>query len=689
MSIQNTELNCQCDHATSDRSKSRASANRYRWVFIAIGMVCCLTSNQVQANPTSKNPNVPLSVHGTLAEAKQIHSELAGLIVEMEKFVIETIEQVNKRGPEAAPPKKLSLYRGSAAQGIFKAQRLAVLGEPAAIDFQLRFSRAEVAIQDMVKNYMMSPAGQKLRANLIAQVKKTQPAREKKLAQARENLEKDNVSGAESIMDPLSIEVEGLIHFLFPEEYKPYIGTYDPTRAAVQAAALAKRNAQAKEAFTAAITNNAVDLQAWKEWANQTVTQIGTAGQATVAGAAAMDGPAAVEMVKTQWLATHARLQRLAGLHWGLYPSDSSKQDPTAGLATECQAIALDSVKRIIEADATSVSPGNVQGHYQRYLTTLADLGSLSDASLIESQCDAALQKLLAKNSLYQQQVEQYRRATRDLFEFDKRQRTQSMAAMQSKYPAADATVRKQVEIVNQQPGLLPAQSTVPVLATLMYPAHLTMATVGPRVVNQTVSMQRIRALSPDAKVEVAGLDSRTYGSMLKVALPAAEQARVASLLLVDATHAPLSVAANVAWQCVQRGNYDVGGGQIVSCQLEPVVARFASMPDAASAIVPLGTAGAASVGPMQLNQMMMRVDIVPQWVMYPLGFYTLTSGPTAAPASSPTTPTAAPPSAGTSPVPAAASQSAVAPPAVAGPPPVAAPAAADTVPTLPSLGAE
>ncbi len=658
----------------------------------ALAMTPCAVT---QANPTGKNPQVPFAVHGAAPEAKVMHAKLAPQLAELENFVAEAAKQ-NGRRTSAAPPKKLAAYRGMSAVAFFQSQRMTKLGEPAAIDFELRFARAQGVVHQMIQEFMMTPAGQKLKPSLIAQLTKTQPKRVKQLMQVRELLEKSDVTAAEAIMDPIIAEVEGLVYFLTEDERRPFVTGYDLTFVAVQAAATAKRSVDCKTALAAALTNNTVDVQSWKDWGNQVVTQLASTGKATVADSASLDGPAALEALKSQWLAAHAKLQRFAGLTWAISPVDTGRQDTSAAVAGELQTVALDTIKRIIEADAATIQASDVPGHHQRYLTALAQLSNLTSTNLLESSLDASLKQLLAKNPVYQQQVDQYQAATRDLMIFDQRQREQKLAALQAKFPAADAVVRKGVEIVDQQPGLVLTQSNYPMLPTLSSPANLTIQTVGPRLMNQVVSLKRVRALSADAKVEVAGLDSRTYGSILRVMLPQAEVSRVAALLLVDTAHPPLSLAGMHAIQCLVEGTYEAAGGQIMGFQLEPVVARFASMPDVAATIVPLGSAGAAAAIQMHLNQMMMRVDVVPQWVLYPFGTHWVTAGASpgqtpkaTAPAGSPVTAPASPPAAAPASPPAATPP--VAPgttPAASAPssaPSNAAPASSGTIPALPS----
>jgi hypothetical protein len=102
--------------------------------------------------------------------------------------------------------------------------------------------------------------------------------------------------------------------------------------------------------------------------------------------------------------------------------------------------------------------------------------------------------------------------------------------------------------------------------------------------------------------------------------LPETAIASMKSDLLVDAQHPALSLDAFHLIHAAETGNYESVGGSIEAVNLEGLVTRFVSMPDAASIIVPRGEVKTPDPQQSILSQMVLRVDLKPQWINFGWG---------------------------------------------------------------------
>jgi hypothetical protein len=84
--------------------------------------------------------------------------------------------------------------------------------------------------------------------------------------------------------------------------------------------------------------------------------------------------------------------------------------------------------------------------------------------------------------------------------------------------------------------------------------------------------------------------------------------------LLVTSQSPPLSLAATQAIATAKQGKYSAVGGSASTVKIEAFGIRFAKLPDAMNAIVPIAQLPTTNG---ELGNMLMRVNLNPTWVQH------------------------------------------------------------------------
>ena len=87
--------------------------------------------------------------------------------------------------------------------------------------------------------------------------------------------------------------------------------------------------------------------------------------------------------------------------------------------------------------------------------------------------------------------------------------------------------------------------------------------------------------------------------------------------LLVDDKHLPLSFAAADAVSSAEMHDYVSVGGAISKVSLEAAVTRFATLPDVAYILVPIGGLPMIDESNAPLGQTCWRLDVLPTWAQH------------------------------------------------------------------------
>jgi len=583
-------------------------------------------------NPTVQDPTKPLATHNTVPGAAELAKAVYEASMAAEKYVVDCEQAVAKKGGVAIQAKMLAKWKATVNQGIREAERLQIMGEPAAVDILLRNHDLTVRLNYLYVAHNTTPAGQVVGRKALMQFQRQAAAKQKECEKvsAMAALQPEV---AEAAADKLSMELDTLVHFVGLQERGPYLPPYYAARAAADAVMTKKRIATARQKFQEAIQANLPDPVALTSWANAAASQLKSTGKATVEGQGDVAGPQVLEELIRRWGVGHGGLQRVQGLRWALrwhstgsngYEDSGSVNgdDPTYSEAIAWTDTVLAAMAGLIGADAESIQPAKVAVHHQQYLKQTASMARMGDARKVQTKGNEALAVLLAKNSVYETNVKTYDAATKDLITFQTRWLKDAVSNIPQDFPNADGVVRDRSRAIGSMAGLYAEDPNAPMQATLFHPAHKTMMAIAPKLVGPKVGTSDVLRISPTSKTSAVKFMGRTYATVLAVTIPEPDLQSIKLNLLVDESHPPLSISTAKAIDSVLLGHYSAIGGTIVSAQIEAMITRFVTMSDGMAIVVPRGTVTGSSTDHSMLNQMAVRIDIDPSWVQHDLGIY-------------------------------------------------------------------
>ncbi len=579
------------------------------------------------ANPSTADINKPLATHNTIPEAA---AKAAALYAYWQTYLtaMQPAEKVVETQPDKMQPGLIAKHRGLVGQALRETEILRLMGEPAATDLQMRFVEATYRLNHMADHYARTPEGQKYRAKVLLQLRRSFEDRAKECAQIVATAKSGKYEEAEKGANKVSMQMDEAIYFLSLEERKPFWSDWFAARAAVDKPMNKIRAAMYREKMLAAIQLSQPNIAELESWIDTVAGELRTGGMATVDGQS-IAGPQVLQTLSDRQGKGHAGLQRIQALRWALrWHTDNGdgnggndESDPTRQEAITWTSAIVAGMSKIVEADAQSVLPADVAARHQAYLKVVNQMASLASSRKFEDQANESLAGLIARNSVYESSVKNYDLATRDLMIFQSRIAKQLATELTKQYPIADTAVRESTRSENAGPGLYPADRNVFVLATLSYPSNKTMEVIALKLVGQKAMLNNVLRVSPTGKLAAGEYNVRTYGAVPAFAIPEPAIEQLKASLLVDENHPPLTLTAYHAIDAATTGNYAAVGGTVISAQLESAITRFATMTDSIAIIVPRGTTPVGTDERISMmNQMVVRLDVDPAWVRHDLG---------------------------------------------------------------------
>jgi hypothetical protein len=122
--------------------------------------------------------------------------------------------------------------------------------------------------------------------------------------------------------------------------------------------------------------------------------------------------------------------------------------------------------------------------------------------------------------------------------------------------------------------------------------------------------------LSPSSRLAVVPYRDNCYSN---IALPAIEKERadLQRVLLVSKNRPPLTLEAASAVAAAENLDFVGGGGTVRRVHLEAAVSRFASLPNVASVLCPLGSFPKSDSDGFRPEEIVWRFDLAPTWLQH------------------------------------------------------------------------
>jgi hypothetical protein len=337
-----------------------------------------------------------------------------------------------------------------------------------------------------------------------------------------------------------------------------------------------------------------------------------------------LNGPQCLEHFGGLWRKLHRSALQCRAVEWarltgtpdvgGLTPPGEPNR-----LRDEDYAKSLESLIRglaaLIEADAQRATAEEVPGLYVGYLRVLAPLVLRTADDKLEAACLAALQKLAAKSLPFAKEVQVYHEATDELLRWRARAAAAEAAGKSEKVAvAADLLARATVSRTDYQ-GLIGPQETKLTKARFNAPGPGILAGASKQVVDQPVRVRSIAGLA-GGKAGVSRYEDRHYAIVTLAPLAEPAMALKQDLLVMEQLPA-LSLRATVAVESAAQGDLLAVGGRVASMWLEGVIPRFATLPESALPMVPLGPLPGEVNAAGMATQLLVRLNVTSQWMQH------------------------------------------------------------------------
>jgi hypothetical protein len=570
------------------------------------------------ADPSPKGPFEPLRQHATVPEAEELWKN----VVSAEQSVRQQIERFAKA--KAIEPKQLTEALLTHDDMRTWDVRLQAIGEPVAIDFELRRTFYQSRLLDAYHAWLSQPNSQAVRQKAIAQLTKTQPKRIKDYEAIASALERGDLQEAETKTDAAKQDLYRLTNVLSLDERRPFTEPFEPIRNRVESAANADRATTAVAIFKEKIEANETETKETLKKIDVAIESLSKSGQCSWNGSP-IDGPSMLANVANAYKLAHAKLQSSAMLYRmhdrgaiaGSYSIGSTSQsnDNWPSASQELTQAFLDRIARLIRAESLSVSDEKAKEHYFAMLAILADI----DTRLNQNDWTTATQKALAdltRKAGLSLQVADYESATSELLHW-KEQFATAQAKRISTHVSLPAISKERLSMGPQQKlGLYSGLPDDPGRPRLLAAIPDLVPLVANSLNNAKVIANQVQKLDSSKPTWMSQFESGLY-CMMNGELPLSKQvAKLEQFLLVDASNPPLTLRATSAIQSARDGSYVSVGCTLQDFVIESPVSRFATFPIPASPLVPLGAIhpqGAQG----ELTFLLIRFTATPDWFQH------------------------------------------------------------------------
>jgi hypothetical protein len=303
------------------------------------------------------------------------------------------------------------------------------------------------------------------------------------------------------------------------------------------------------------------------------------------------------------------------------------------------QAQMIEGLAAIVAADAARVAPQHARELYRKYLDRLARGAIVCDRAAVRAAWEPPLAAIADKEPGLKVDVQNYVRATSPLLRW-RRELVDLELGVRSKVDTdIQGVLNQAIRPSSGGPALL-TENAPNTRAALLSSAAVVLPRIGERAGGRPASVRDLVGLG--AGKTIASYHDRVY-ARATVPYSKALESQVDALrmmLLVTPTQGPLSLDAAIALAAAEDGTYRAVGGIVSEVTLEPLLSRFATLPDRSRGLLLLKELPAEIQASDLRNAVLARFDLAPRWVAHETFIVDLLEPPT---------PSAAPPPAAAS----------------------------------------
>jgi hypothetical protein len=632
--------------------------------FALLFAILCMLPRQLNANPTSKNPQRGLAAHGTIPEAKAL---CESMYQTFNKGEAELISMFGRRdNPASFSNSAISRIAGEVFVMNRNAELLRLMGEPASTDLASRTQRLNLEINQLAMLYSRTAQGAKHRAKVLKQLNKERPNVSRFLDKVQQQIQRGQLEGAEKQLEAKGRELAGqIVWFSSTTTRNKYIGRLITMLSGCTSTLNNKRRTDFQRQAQTAIAKQLARVRSFGTNAASVVAKIGVApanptppAALTTATApessdtdskdatasvgddenavteptpevAVAEAPAdggekplsaseAFSEIARLWGSASASLIRANAIELAFINREKSQVKPSSAQLMEQASAALVAV---VEAAAKTTPPEKAAGVYSELLIQISIVNRRQRGNVISKACEGAMAKLAARKPGLEELIVAYKQIIAEPLRWRKRFASQQADAYRKDITTISALMgRKSIPKQHIRPNYTLFQPRESVVAPLRFSGYTNWMVyeAGARLIQRQVIEKGTIRISPTSRTAVVPFYSNHYCN-LPVSLPNEKQLLdLRSALMVDDTNGPLSIEAADAISSAQLHDYKAVVGKIEVVHLESPITRFIALPDLAYVLAPLGRLP-ISAGESQgfRNQTCWRFDIRPQWAQH------------------------------------------------------------------------
>ncbi|MCS7469327.1 hypothetical protein NZK35_21970 [Stieleria sp. ICT_E10.1] len=564
------------------------------------------------ANPSTQDPEKPLKAHNTIQGAEKQIQAMYAKFAEWEELVIRSTEAAN--AGRRFPHQQLSRIYPEVYRGIWYAEHLMAMGEPAGADLKQKFAMLRKAMQVFAQRLI------EFQAKELAVLKNQTSNRQQTMARAAELAGQGKLAEAERQIQPLLLKQLSSVFYLNGSVGRPFQNEVNIPYQDI----LNRLNRERRKDYQARATEtiqtyvDAVDLL--KSESARLASELKQSPTVALADGKRGDAAEAIEHITRLWGNASAAVTRSVATAWAFSDGDvQTTAQPFQQIMDQVEATGNAAIVNVLNSAAQSSPADQLTALYPNVLRALSKLDRRLLGSLDPSVV-SAVEQLAAKHAPLAEHVKRYSIATAEPTRWMQRYASQQIEHASSGYPLASNRLnRDETPETTVAPAIYGPQST---RARVLTPGVL--SSPASWIVGDAKSMLGMKMkdestvrLSPTAKVTIVPQDPRHYTSVPASFPIDAYVAELHDCLLLDDSHGPLDLSAADAQSSAELQEFRNVGGRISRLTLEPFVSRFATMPDQASALVPLNRLPSIDARGTPIDKLIWRVDLEPDWVAH------------------------------------------------------------------------
>ncbi|MDA8745184.1 hypothetical protein N9N28_11170 [Rubripirellula amarantea] len=600
---------------------SKKLTNKLRWILVAV-VFSVLPGATSLANPSSKNPQADLAVHGTISEATALAKRTSEACEEAEKLIIEMQESGSDLRRFSG--KKNAELLGRLWQGKYDAIHLQLMGEPIGFDLAAELETSFPVLTSLTLKLSGTPEVQRYQTQAVKKFQKGEAKMNKFLDAALKALDDGKVEAVGKEMLKRGADVHADATFIGIKLQRLYTTRFYTVMSKCDDMLKIKRREQYSKIGEDKAQAEMALVTKFQSEALRVVSEISESGQvaldaeAEVAGSAPIGGPVeAFDYLMTLWGNASAGNARAYAYRTALHQEG---YDQAKATTQQLRDNAIESLSGLIQAAARNTPVDQVPTVHPQLLQRVATAQRRMNSPLNElaAACEGPLQELASKDSTYSQQRDRYERAVREPLRWRRMfasKRGEALRAVTPDLTGAMQGTAPQEKIVRPPYQCRTGGQTGVAPSALGLPSHWIMPQTTGIMLGNLYHDQTLLRLAPGVRVAVVPCHANHY---VNVALPIPSDAAVDDLLgavLVSEAHPALSYDASNAVSSAQLHDYKALGGQVKAIYMEGMVTRFITLTNAAHLLTPLGKIPDFGDKSSRSRALCWRFDVQPVWV--------------------------------------------------------------------------